>query len=108
MAMIGEKWRSFGIKPLCTALGIARASYYRCRSATAPQRSERDQPRALSAEERHGVLSALNEERFCNRAAAQVYATLLDQGQSIRLPRDTDYPPNHEFLEWHSETVFQA
>ena len=83
MAMIGEKWRSFGIKPLCTALGIARASYYRCRSATAPHRSKRDHPRALSAEERHGVLSALNEERFCDRAAAQVYATLLDEGRYL-------------------------
>ncbi len=83
MAMIGEKWRSFGIKPLCTALGIARASYYRSQSATAPQRTERYHPRALSAEDRHGVLGALNEERFCDQSPAEIYATLLDEGQYL-------------------------
>jgi len=83
MAMIREKWRLFGIKPLCAALGIARASYYRSRSARAPQRTERDHPRALSVEERHGVLGVLNEERFCDQAPAEVYATLLDEGQYL-------------------------
>ena len=83
MAMIREKWRLFGIKPLCAALGIARASYYRSQSARAPQRTERDHPRALSVEERHGVLGVLNEERFCDRAPAEVYATLLDEGQYL-------------------------
>ncbi len=32
MAMIGEKQNSFGIRSLCMALGIARASYYRLQS----------------------------------------------------------------------------
>jgi len=81
--MIREKWSLFGIKPLCAALGIARASYYRSQSARAPQRTERDHPRALSVEERHGVLGVLNEERFCDRAPAEVYATLLDEGQYL-------------------------
>jgi putative transposase len=37
----------------------------------------------LSAEERQGVLSLLNEERFCDQAPAEVYATLLDDGQYL-------------------------
>src|SRR3970282_2276328 len=83
MAMIREKWRLFGIKPLCAALGIARASYYRSQSARAPQRTERDHPRALSAEERQGVLRLLNAGRFCDQAPGEVYATLLDEGQYL-------------------------
>jgi len=53
MAVIGEQHRLFGIKPICVALGIARASYYRFHSPKAPQRTERSHPRALSFEQRH-------------------------------------------------------
>lgn len=37
-------------------------------------------PRALSDAERAQVLAILNQDRFCNLAPAQVYATLLDEG----------------------------
>ena len=37
-------------------------------------------PRALSQEERARVLAVLNEERFCNLAPAEIWATLLDEG----------------------------
>lgn len=37
-------------------------------------------PRALSADERAQVMAALNEDRFCNLAPAEVFATLLDEG----------------------------
>lgn len=40
-------------------------------------------PRALSDEERNLVLTTLNEERFCNLAPAEVYATLLDEGKYL-------------------------
>jgi len=83
MAAIGEQHRFFRIKPICLALGIARASYYRFRSPRASPRTERCHPRALSAEERQGVLSVLNAERFCDQAPAEVYATLLDEGQYL-------------------------
>jgi len=81
--MIRERQELFGIKPVCMAVGIARASYYRFENPTASPRTERSHPRALSCEERHNVLSVLNEERFCDQAAAQVYATLLDEGQYL-------------------------
>lgn len=45
-------------------------------TAAPPTRS----PRALSPQERAQVLATLNEERFCNLAPAEVYATLLDEG----------------------------
>ena len=40
-------------------------------------------PRALSDEERAQVLAVLNEDRFCNLAPAEVYATLLDEGRYL-------------------------
>ena len=45
--------------------------------------SKNKSPRALSAEERALVIAALDEERFCNLAPAQVYATLLDEGRYL-------------------------
>lgn len=38
-------------------------------------------PRALISAERKAVLACLHEERFQNRAAAAIYATLLDEDQ---------------------------
>ena len=43
-------------------------------------RPKKASPRALPDEERAAVLAALNQERFCNLAPAEVYATLLDEG----------------------------
>ncbi len=83
MAMIRQKQNSFGIRPLCMALGIARASYYRLHSPITPSKTERYHPRALSVEERQTVLSVVNSERFCDQAPAEVYATLLDEGQYL-------------------------
>jgi putative transposase len=83
MAMIREKQNSFGIRPLCLALGIARASYYRLHSPITSPNTERYHPRALSVEERQTVLSVVNSERFCDQAPAEVYATLLDEGQYL-------------------------
>lgn len=45
----------------------------------APRRS----PRALSAVEAETVIATLNEERFCDKAPAQVWATLLDEGSYL-------------------------
>ena len=81
--MIREKQNSFGIRPLCMALGIARASYYRVQSPITSPNTERSHPRALSVEERQAVLSVVNSERFCDQAPAEVYATLLDEEQYL-------------------------
>lgn len=74
--------------PLCRALKIARATYYRRRatqeldarpsaSSLAPKRVSH---RALSASERQAVLDMLHSPRFANQAPHQVYAALLDEG----------------------------
>jgi len=81
--MIREKQNSFGIRSLCMALGIARASYYRLQSPITSPNTERSYPRALSVEERQAVLSVVNSERFCDQAPAEIYATLLDEGQYL-------------------------
>ena len=69
----------------CQALGVARASLYRFFQPSslraAPQRPA--PPRALEPAERQAVLDQLNSERFADQAPAQVYASLLDQGQYL-------------------------
>ncbi len=81
--MITEQREDFGVKPICLALGLARATYYRRPSPRIRVKKRAEHPRALSAEERHGVLELMNSERFCDQAPAEVYATLLDQGQYV-------------------------
>jgi putative transposase len=81
MAMVGEHGRRVGIQPLCAALGIPRASYYRRRRPARPHTLGRvGSSRALSAGEREAVLQALHEPRFVDHAPAEIYATLLDEG----------------------------
>lgn len=81
--MVTEHRVSFGIAPTCLALGVARATYYRSQSPRAEPREVVPHPRALSVEERQAILSVLNGERFCDQAPAEVYATLLDEGQYL-------------------------
>ncbi len=78
-----------GIAPACNALGLSRATYYRQQNPTSPEvleaarRARQRQPRALGAEERQQVLTVVNEPRFVDRAAPQIYATLLDEGTRL-------------------------
>ncbi len=81
------------IATACALLGRSRASHYRAareavrRAAVpfgpepAPVRSPRPTPpTALSQAERTRVLEVLTEPRFADKAIAQVWATLLDEG----------------------------
>jgi len=81
MELIRERQASFGIRPACWALGLARATYYRLQSPRPKLQAVGRHPRALSAEERHRVVEIINSERFCDQAPAQIYASLLDEGQ---------------------------
>jgi putative transposase len=69
----------------CRALGVARASLYRfLKPKQAQQRTERPKPlRSLSQAERAEVLDVLHSERFVDQAPAEVYATLLDDGDYL-------------------------
>ncbi len=99
--MITEHKGCFGVKPICTALGVGRATYYRRQSPRTAPRIGGYHPRALSAEEHHKVLNVLHEERFCDQAPGEVYATLLDEGHYLCSER-TMYrilAENHEVRE---------
>ena len=70
-----------GTTAACNAVGRARATYYRHHRKSPPRprpapRPPRPQPRALSEEERQGVLEVLHSERFIDVAPQEVYATL--------------------------------
>lgn len=69
----------------CQALSVARSSLYRfCQPASPTSPPPRPSPpRALGRAERQTVLDQLNSERFLDQAPAQVYATLLDEGQYL-------------------------
>ncbi len=82
MKAVEELTPSVGTAVACTAIGVPRATAYRHRlpktSAAPKLRSE--SPRALSGEERNRVLDVLHGEAFADKAPAETYAKLLDQG----------------------------
>ena len=70
-----------GVRVACAALGVARATFYRRRRPKTGQRQPRPAPaRALGEAERTEVFRVLCSPRFTDRAPAEVYATLLDEG----------------------------
>lgn len=71
-----------GTKGACDAVGRSRATWYR---RDLPPRQGPPRPRptprnALSPREREAVKEVLGSERFVDRAPAQAWATLLDEG----------------------------
>ena len=71
-----------GVAAACRALDVNRASYYRARKGTTPKPRPRP-ARALSATERREVLAVLDSDAFMDKAQAQVYAKLLDDGEYL-------------------------
>lgn len=92
---------SVSIAAACRGVGVPRATLYRRRrpKPLLPAAPSRPKPRrALSEAERQQVLDVLHSEPFADKAPAEVYAALLDQGQyfcSIR----TMYRILHEHQE---------
>ena len=74
-----------GTAAACAAVGISRTGLYRRRAkSAAPPVEEKKRPapsRALSKEEKQGVLDILHSQRFMDKAPHEVYATLLDEGE---------------------------
>ena len=66
----------------CDALARSRASHYRHRRPPlcGPPAPRPRSPRALTETETRTVIAALNDERFCDQAPAQIWAILLDEG----------------------------
>ena len=80
--MVGEHGGQVGVEPLCRAVGLARATYYRQMVPTVPRNAQRH-PRRLEEPLEQEVLGVLNSERFCDMAPAEVFATLLDEGEYL-------------------------
>jgi putative transposase len=73
-----------GAVQACMALGLPRASFYRQHAPRPARTSHRPKPaRTLSLPERQATLDTLHEERFQDKAPAQVWATLLDEGRYL-------------------------
>ena len=72
-----------GVVAACVALSVSRASYYRAQKPK-PAPKPRPRPaRALSEQERALVLATLDSELFMDKAPAQVYAKLLEDGEYL-------------------------
>lgn len=84
--MIGEHFEDLeavtSTKQACALLGASRATCYRRRRApvAGPPAPRPTPPNALSEAERQHILSVLRSEEYCDLAAAQVWARLLDDG----------------------------
>ena len=88
MTVAEELGREVGLVAACKALVVSRATLYRRRpsSIPRPQRAPAGRPkshRALSPAERQKVIDTLDSERFADQAPAEVYATLLDEGEYL-------------------------
>ena len=86
MKAVEELAGQIGTAAACRSLGMPRATLYRRRRPALPETPTRQPPtppRALSDQERRRVLDVLHSEPFDDKAPAEVYATLLDQGQYL-------------------------
>ena len=80
IAAAAELAPTAGTRAACSALGVARATFYRQRAPGRPVPASRPRPPlALSQLERRAVLDVLHCERFVDAAPHQIYATLLDE-----------------------------
>ena len=83
MAIVAEQQCTRGFAPVCQAVAVPRATYYRWRKPTERVPAVRRVPRALPPEEREQVLALLHDDRFVDLPPAEVYATLLDEGKYV-------------------------
>ena len=84
MAIVTQQKDPLGVAPVCAALTVPRATYYRWQQPRAGvPRVRPPVPRSLPPEERRRVLALLHADRFADLPPAQVYATLLDEGTFV-------------------------
>jgi len=89
MALALPAVERLGVAAVCAAIGLSRATWYRLRAGrgepapptreTSPTRSWR----RLSEVEESRILDALHQPRFVDKAPAEVYAALLDEGMYL-------------------------
>ena len=69
-----------GVVAACAALCMSRSRYYRAQKPKAAPAPRPRPPRALSDDERAKVLATLDSDEFMDKAPAQVFAKLLEDG----------------------------
>jgi putative transposase len=69
-----------GVVAACAALCMSRSRYYRAQKPTVKRNPRPRPPRALSEDERAKVLATLDSDEFMDKAPAQVFAKLLEDG----------------------------
>jgi len=73
-----------GVAPACQSIGLARSTlYYQRLRNREPVEEPKPRPRparALDDQERQKVLDVLHSERFVDKAPAEVWAALIDEG----------------------------
>lgn len=80
MAAVLDAAPMLGVSASCDVLGVTRSTWYR--QMAPPVYGPKLRPasaRRLLDGERDAVLAVLHEERFADRAPAEIYATLLDE-----------------------------
>ncbi len=75
-----------GVLPMCKAIGLARATFYRhsnggVQEAGVRAHKRKEPTRSLTPVERNNVLDLLTSERFVDCAPGQIWATSLDEGK---------------------------
>ena len=85
MDAAGQLAKTAGMVKACLALGVSRATWYRRRRPLKDRAvaGRTKPPRSLSESERQAVLDVLHCERFMDKAPAEAYATLLDEGSYL-------------------------
>ena len=85
MKAVEELSPHVGTSAACRSLGASRATHYRKRRPSLPASAvpRLKPPRSLGKQERQQVLEVLDSAPFADKAPAEVYATLLDQGQYL-------------------------
>jgi putative transposase len=83
MSAVTEGHDLVSVAPLCAALDLPRATYYRQLHPWHGPRRRATPQRALSKDERVGVLGILHEPRFEDLAPEEIYATLLDENRYV-------------------------
>jgi transposase-like protein len=76
--------KNVGVASACESIGVARSTLYHTRSQKQDAKKEpkpRPSPaRKLGEKEKQQVLDMLHCERFADKAPAEIWATLLDEG----------------------------
>jgi putative transposase len=84
VSVVKDKAVELGVAPTCAAFCLPRATFYRQRAPMLGPKPRRPSPaRRIPDAECGVVLGVLHEARFADLAAAEVFATLLEEGRYL-------------------------